>query len=103
MAISGGSAKWEGETRKCIGDRRQHQCTWDFKALRIAPTHYTIRTFNDGPSCGHLKSWAIEGSDDGASWTEINRRENNHDLNDRWAVKTFAAARSGSFHIIRLR
>jgi hypothetical protein len=63
---------------------------WDFKALRIEPTHYTIRTYWKWPNWSNLKSWAVEGSDDGASWTEIDRRENNSDLNDRWAVKTFA-------------
>jgi hypothetical protein len=73
---------------------------WDFKMLRIEPTHYTIRT-HSGPS--YLKSWAVEGSDDGASWTEIDRRENNSDLNANLSVKTFAVSRSGSFPRIRLR
>jgi hypothetical protein len=34
---------------------------WDFKALRIEPTHYTIRTIHDGPNNCHLKSWVVEG------------------------------------------
>jgi hypothetical protein len=38
-----------------------------------------------------------------ASWTEIDRRENNSDLNENLAVKTFAVARPGSFRRIRLR
>jgi hypothetical protein len=50
-----------------------------------------------------LKSWAIEGLDDGASWTEIDQRENNSDLNAKLAVKTFAVARPGCFCRIRLR
>jgi hypothetical protein len=49
----------------------------DFKTLRIEPTHYTIRTGCEN----QLKSWAVEGSDDGASWTEIDRREDNGHLN----------------------
>jgi hypothetical protein len=75
----------------------------DFKALRIEPTHYAIRTWEMGPNYGHLKNWAVEGSDDGAMWTEIDRRENNNDLNDKATVKTFAVVRSGSFRRIRLR
>jgi hypothetical protein len=71
----------------------------DFKTLRIEPTHYTIRT---GYLC-HLKSWAVEGSDDGAPWTEIDWRENNSDLNDERAVKTFVISQSGSFGWIHLR
>jgi hypothetical protein len=71
----------------------------DFKTLRIEPTHYTIRVSDDD----YLKSWAVESSDDGASWTEIDRRENNSDLNSKRAVKTFAVSRSSSFGRIRLR
>jgi hypothetical protein len=45
----------------------------------------------------------VEGSDDGASCTEIDRRENNSDLNGKLTVKTFAVSQSGSFGRIRLR
>jgi hypothetical protein len=40
---------------------------FDFKTLRIEPTHYT--TWNHHRGEKHLKSWAIEGSDNGSSWT----------------------------------
>jgi hypothetical protein len=53
---------------------------FDFKTLRIKPTHYTIQTYCGERKGHHLKSWAIEGSDDGVSWTEIDLRENNSDL-----------------------
>jgi hypothetical protein len=76
---------------------------WDFKALRIEPTHYTIRTNSDRAKYLHLKSWTVEGSDDGAPWKEIDRSENNSDVNDRFAVKTFVVSRFGSFRRIRLR
>jgi hypothetical protein len=69
----------------------------------IHPTHYTIRTYQGDPDLDHLKSWAVEGSDDGTSWTKIDRRENNSDLNRNLTVKTFAIALSGSFSSIRLR
>jgi hypothetical protein len=45
----------------------------------------------------------VEGSDDGATWTEIDGRENNSDLNDDLVVKTFTVAQSGRFRMIRLR
>jgi hypothetical protein len=51
----------------------------------------------------HLKGWAVDGSDDGASWTEIDRREKNSDLNASSAVKMFAVSRSGSLSKIRSR
>jgi hypothetical protein len=68
---------------------------WDFKTLIIEPTYYTVRS-------SFLKRWVVEGSDDGTSWTEIDRREDNSDLNVRKAVKTFAISQSGSFRRIRL-
>jgi hypothetical protein len=49
-----------------------------------------------------LKSWTVEGSEDDASWIEIDRRENNSDLNAPRAVKTLVVARSGSVRRIRL-
>jgi hypothetical protein len=97
------------ESNSCFEskDTPDQWISWDFKALRIDPTHYSIRASRWG-SCyftqvGHLKSWAVEGSDDGASWTEIDRHENNSDFNSDLAVKTFAVSRSGSFRRIRLR
>jgi hypothetical protein len=44
----------------------------DFGEMRIRPTQYTILG-------GRLKSWVIEGSVDGESWTEIDR-QTNHDF-----------------------
>jgi hypothetical protein len=76
----------------------------DFKTVRIEPPHYTVQSrCKFSHSGGRLKNLAVENSDDGASWTEIDRRENNSDLNREWAVKTLAVSRSGSFGRIRLR
>jgi hypothetical protein len=58
--------------------------------LRIASTHGAI--WSDGYS--HLKSWAVEGSDDEISCTEIERREDNSDLSHRKTMKTFAVSPS---------
>jgi hypothetical protein len=38
----------------------------DFGEMCVRPTHYTIMT-------EYLKSWVVEGSLDGRSWTEIDR------------------------------
>jgi hypothetical protein len=87
----------------CSADLPSQWICFDFKALRIEPTHYTIQTYCADANRSHLRSWAIEGSDDGASWTEIDRRENNNDLNGELAVKTFVVAPSASFRRIALR
>jgi hypothetical protein len=62
----------------CSDDKPSQWICLGFKTLRIEPTHYTIRTGHWSP----LKSWAVEGSDDGVSWTEIDRRENNRTRHD---------------------
>jgi hypothetical protein len=54
----------------------------DFKALGIEPTHYMFRTDWGNPTFDHLKSWVVEGSDAGVSWTEIDQHEHNSDFND---------------------
>jgi hypothetical protein len=80
----------------CSEDKTRQRICFDFKTFSIEPTHCTIRP-------DYLKSWAVEGSDDGASWKEIDRRENNDDLNGKMGVKIFAPSQFGSFGRIWLR
>jgi hypothetical protein len=58
---------------------RQEQCRmegenqwicYDFKNMRVTITHYTI----GGVNMGNLKNWTVEGSRDGATWVELDRR-----------------------------
>jgi hypothetical protein len=67
---------------------------WDFHDLRISPTHYTIKS-----SC--LKSWVIESSLDGETWTELDRQTNNDDFRDL-NIASFAVSKSGECRFIRL-
>jgi hypothetical protein len=41
---------------------------WDFREMRVSPTHYTVWT-------QFLNTWILEGSLDGSSWMEIDRPE----------------------------
>jgi hypothetical protein len=75
---------------------------FDFKTMKIRPTHYSVRTHGGGPDFHHLKNWVIEGSADGTSWNEIDRHENNTDLNSSLAVKTFSVCKVDTFRMIRL-
>jgi hypothetical protein len=61
---------------------------WDFRELRILPTHYTLRSYP-------LKSWVVEGSLDGRIWTEIDRRRDDK-------ARSFAVAKSTECRFIRL-
>jgi hypothetical protein len=62
-----------------------------------------MRMSSYGPNSYHLKNWVIEGSIDGTSWSELDRRENNTDLNNSYAVKTFNVCKVDTFRMIRLR
>jgi hypothetical protein len=67
---------------------------WDFREMRVRPTHYTIQSFL-------LKSWAVEGSVDGESWTEIDRQT------DTWVLArlgraSFTVSKSAECRFIRL-
>jgi hypothetical protein len=62
--------------------------------MRVRPTHYTLRA-----DC--LKSWVVEGSLDGTSWTEIDRQTDNRNF---WgcAAASFAVSKPAEFRFIRL-
>jgi hypothetical protein len=76
---------------------------YDFKTMRMAPSHYSIRSYVWRPGNQHLRNWVLEGSCDGRSWVELDRRSNNTDLNDRSAVRTFPVSHPQDFNMIRLR
>jgi hypothetical protein len=55
--------------------------SYDFKNMRVAVTHYFLRSIGNSVNGSHLRSWVIEVSDDGSNWKEIDRRENDNHLN----------------------
>jgi hypothetical protein len=66
------------------------------------PTHYAIRTNDNGPGYTHLKSWLVETSADGESWREVAREANNEQLDGPNFTGIFAAADGGEYRFIRL-
>jgi hypothetical protein len=76
---------------------------FDFKSRRISPTHYTIRS--DGSGYNHLLTWSLDGSNDGTSWTPLDRRDTN-DLNGNYVVKSYDCqsnqSPSSGFRFVRL-
>jgi hypothetical protein len=75
----------------------------------ISPTHYAIRTHSESGAGGHHpKSWVVEVTNDRSnnnSWIEIDRRQNNEDLNGKGVVQTFECSNPprGEFRYIRIR
>jgi hypothetical protein len=71
---------------------------WDFHDMRVRLTHYAIKGY-----C--LKSWVIERSLDGETWTEIDRKTDNEDFLDfgcGWRPASFAVSNSAECRFIRL-
>jgi hypothetical protein len=70
---------------------------WDFREMRVRPTHYTVRA-------GFLKSWVVEGSLDGSSWTEIDRQTETltFKYSRDWAPASFAVSNASESRFIRL-
>ncbi|OHT06703.1 hypothetical protein TRFO_25163 [Tritrichomonas foetus] len=75
---------------------------FDFGVHQICITHYTIKTYLCGQGYSHLKNWVVEGCNTG-QWYEIDRRDDNNELNGKSRVATFQVASTGDFQMIRLR
>jgi hypothetical protein len=84
-------------------DESNQMLIYDFQKSRITLTHYSIRSFHsDGENGRHLKSWVLEVSSDGSNWVEIDRRENNNELNGASKISTFSISKSMECRMIRL-
>jgi hypothetical protein len=68
---------------------------WDFRQMRVCPTHYTIE-------CKFLKTWVVEGSVDGDNWTEIDRHTNNQDFRTSSGPASFGVLKRMQYRFIRL-
>jgi hypothetical protein len=75
----------------------------DFRQMKVKPTHYSIRTNSEGKNGGHLKSWVIEGSLDGNSWTVVDQWEINDNLNNSFGEHAFAVTKLETFRMVQLR
>jgi hypothetical protein len=94
----------EGNSGFCSDRSSNSWLCYDFKGMAIKPTQYTIRSYyNWGTGDWHPKNWVIEGSRDGSTWIELDRRENNNDLNGPNIHRTFSVSPSSGVRIIRLR
>ena len=89
----------------CTYETENAWICYDFNDRRVIPTSYTLRSCADRPGGKHLKSWIIEVSNDGYLWEEIDRQDNNNDLNDSFVTANFevSSVPSKSFRFFRLR
>jgi hypothetical protein len=77
---------------------------YDFKAMEVTPTHYSILSYPSGPNQNyHPKSWCLEVSGDGQSWTKVHQCENNLDVNGSNLIGTYSVGCEMKCRFVRLR
>jgi hypothetical protein len=88
------------ESRFVSADGGDRWVCYDFRNMRIVPTHYSLRS---GPSGAFLLSWLVEGSEDGSRWFELDRRENIDDINGNSKAATFPLAGTHALRFVRVK
>ena len=77
---------------------------FDFSPQKVVISSYFLKTYSGGPNCGHLKSWILEGSNDGSDFAEIAVVNDCHKLNSSAAEATFSIDKEvPAYQQIRLR
>lgn len=71
--------------------------SFEFLKHKIVPTNYTIKTYSYGNNGCHLKSWVLEGSDDGVEWRNIHEETNCPHLNGSFFSHTFSINQKADF------
>jgi hypothetical protein len=63
---------------------------YDFKHRRVKLTHYSLRSrFNGFQGSNNPRDWVVEISDDGSTWTTVDRQSENDELNAQSVTKVF--------------
>jgi hypothetical protein len=93
----------ERDTAFQTNDESDSWFCYDFNNRTIKLTHYSIRSYGIRHLSGHSKSWVIEGSVNGRLWIELDRRENDTELNGVKPIQTFSVSRSEEIRMIQMR
>jgi hypothetical protein len=62
-----------------------------------------IRSYYAGPGANNLRAWVVEGSIDRVEWIQLDRRDDNSELNGRHIARLFEISHPGEYQFIRLR
>lgn len=76
--------------------------TFDFLDHTVSLTGYSLKTYSGDAGCGHMKSWVLEGSNDGTAFTTIDEQTDTDSLNASCAHATFTLE-APPYRFIRLR
>jgi hypothetical protein len=76
---------------------------YDFQASRVVVKSYALRSHPDPVGGRHPRSWVVEAWAEGTDWTEIDRREEDPQLNAPEAIVVFEATKLVEARMIRIR
>jgi hypothetical protein len=86
-----------------IAHKPNNWVCYDFKARQVDVTGYSIRSCaSEWAGGSHPKSWMVETSHDGKTWTTIDRRENTSDLDDYGITATFKVDTNSASRFVKL-
>jgi hypothetical protein len=97
------AADLRSRTIFCSKDGRNQWIEWDFKTSQIEATHYSIRTHVVGSDGAHLRNWVLEGRNGDESWTVLDERREDSQLNGSSRIVTFDVKTRLRVRVIRLR
>jgi hypothetical protein len=83
----------------CSKDLPGQWICYDFHEMRVRPTEVALRSYL-GPGGYNLKSWVIEGSNDGEKWDQIGKGMQLHPGNE---VCRCGCVSGGEWRFLRLR
>ncbi|OHS93277.1 hypothetical protein TRFO_11888 [Tritrichomonas foetus] len=75
----------------------------DFKSNEVAINGYSIKTYDYGAGRQHLRTWRLEGSNDGKEWFSIDEQRDNDQLNGSNFFATWECETSQPFRFVRIR
>jgi hypothetical protein len=81
-----------------IPETRNNWLCYDFKNRRVLPTHYAIRTSRGA----FIQSWAVDVSDDGQQWIQVDRRDDVSETNAAHTVTRFDVPNGIECRFVRL-
>ncbi|KAH0790882.1 F5/8 type C domain containing protein [Histomonas meleagridis] len=84
------------------GDAPNQWVMYDFAPRFMKPTAYTLRTSGGSKGEGHLKSWALEASNDGRKWKMIDERKDMLELNGGYNAMSFSCNADEFYRMFRI-
>lgn len=86
-------------------DQKVATIVFDFKDKLITPTAYKLRSSSKQPNHSHLRNWVIEVSQDGNTYYEIDRRDDDSTMNGPNVYATFVVKQKKNdfYRFVRLR